>query len=96
MTDMHRQLPRQWASDTLGSLALAGMMGLLAAGFLRRLGLAAIAAVFAWLSTLVPYWTWYRFPEPLVWAALLEQLIGWLLAGAVMAWWIGRPERRAA
>lgn len=96
MTDMHRQLPRQWASDTLGALALAGMMGLLAAGFRRRLGLAAIAAVFAWLSTLVPYWTWYRFPEPLVWAALLEQLIGWLLAGAVMAWWIGRTERRAA
>lgn len=30
MTDMHRQLPRQWASDTLASLALAVVMGLAA------------------------------------------------------------------
>ncbi|WP_333679241.1 hypothetical protein [Dyella sp.] len=94
MTDMHRQLPRQWASDTLASLALAFVMGLAVFGFARRLGIAAAAAVFAWLSTLVPYWTWYRFPVELAWAALAEQLIGWLLAGAVMAWWIGRAERK--
>jgi hypothetical protein len=96
MTDMHRQLPRQWASDTLASLALAFVMGLAAFGFAKRLGIAAAAAVFAWLTTLVPYWTWYRFPVPLVWAELVEQLIGWLLAGAVMAWWIGRQERKPA
>ncbi|RUL79637.1 hypothetical protein [Dyella choica] len=96
MTDMHRQLPRQWATDTLASLMLAWVMGLAAFGFIKRLGLAAAAAVFAWLSALVPYGTWYRFPEPLVWAALVEQLIGWLLAGAVMAWWIGRQERKTA
>lgn len=94
MTDMHRQLPRQWASDTLASLVLAFVMGLAAFGFTKRLGIAAAAAVFAWLSTLVPYWNWYRFPDALIWAALVEQLIGWLLAGAVMAWWIGRKERK--
>ena len=96
MTDMHRQLPRQWASDTLAALALACVMGLAAIGFARRMGIAAAAAVFAWLSVLVPYWNWYRFPGALTWAALAEQLIGWLLAGAVMAWWIGRGERKAA
>jgi len=96
MTDMHRQLPHQWASDTLASLALAFVMGLAAIGFAKRLSIAAAAAVFAWLSVLVPYWNWYRFPGALTWAALAEQLIGWLLAGAVMAWWIGRGERKAA
>jgi hypothetical protein len=94
MTSMSRQLPRQWASDTLASLALAFVMGLAAFGFGKRLGIAAAAAIFAWLSTLVPYWNWYRFPDALIWAALAEQLIGWLLAGAVMAWWIGRGERK--
>jgi len=29
-------------------------------------------------------------------AALVEQVIGWLLAGAAMAWWIGRRERKPA
>ena len=96
MTNMSRQLPRQWASDTLASLALALVMGLAAFGFGKRMGLAAAAVLFAWLSTLVPYWNWYRFPDALIWAALLEQLIGWLLAGAVMAWWLGRRERKAA
>lgn len=95
MTNMSRQLPRQWASDTLASLALAFVMGLAAFGFAKRVGIAAAAAIFAWLSTMVPYWNWYRFPDALTWAALAEQLIGWLLAGAVMAWWIGRQERKA-
>lgn len=95
-TQMSGQLSREWASNTLSSLALAFLMGLGVFSFGKRLGIAAVAALFAWLSTLAPYWNWYRFPEALVWAALVEQLIGWLLAGAAMAWWIGRQERKAA
>jgi len=53
-----------------------------------------LAPVFSWLSVLVPYWNWYRFPGAFAWAGLLEQLIGWLLAGAAMAWWLGRGERK--
>lgn len=96
LTDMSRQLPRQWASDTLASLALAFVMGLAAFGFMKRLGIAVAAALFAWLSTLVPYWNWYRFPTELTVAALVEQVVGWLLAGAVMAWWLGRRRSRNA
>lgn len=95
-TDMSKQLPRQWASDTLAALALAFVMGLAGLGFRRRLAIAAASAVFAWLSTMVPYWNWYRFPLDFTWAALIEQLIGWLIAGAAMAWWLGRSERKLA
>ena len=95
-TDMRRQLPSQWVSDTLAALALAFVMGLATVGFRRRLGIAAAAAVFAWLTAIVPYWNWYHFPGSFTVAALVEQLIGWLLAGAAMAWWIGRQERKLA
>jgi hypothetical protein len=95
-TDMSKQLPREWASDTLSALALAFVMGLAGLGFRRRLAVAAAAAMFAWLSTMVPYWNWYRFPLDFTQAALVEQLIGWLLAGAAMAWWLGRSERKLA
>jgi hypothetical protein len=95
MTQMGPQLTRQWASDTLASLALALAMGMAALSFGRRMLMAAIAPIFAWLSVLVPYWNWYRFPGSFTWAALAEQLIGWLLAGAVMAWWLGRRERKS-
>ncbi|MGH8160071.1 MAG: hypothetical protein ACREPQ_18290 [Rhodanobacter sp.] len=96
MMQMGPQIGRQWASDTLSALALAFVMGLAGLGFRRRLAVAAAAAVFAWLSTMVPYWNWYRFPLDFTWAALVEQLIGWLIAGAAMAWWLGRSERKLA
>ena len=96
MLQMGPQIVRQWASDTLASLALAFVMGLAALGFRRRLAVAAAAAVFAWLSTTLPYWNWYRFPLDFTLAALAGQLIGWLLAGAAMAWWLGRDGRRIA
>lgn len=96
LMQMGPQIGRQWASDTLAALALAFVMGLAALGFRRRLAIAAAAAVFAWLSTLLPYWNWYRFPLDFTLAALGEQLIGWLLAGAAMAWWLGRERRQPA
>jgi hypothetical protein len=96
MTNMSGRIPRQWASDTLSALILAALMGLAAFSFAKRVAIALAAPLFAWLSVLVPYWNWYRFPGALTWAALAEQLIGWLLAGAVMAWWLGRAERKAA
>ncbi len=94
MMQMGPQLGRQWASDTLGALALAFVMGLSAFGFRKRLCIAAAAALFAWLTSMVPYWNWYRFPLDFTLAALVEQVIGWLLAGAAIAWWLGREERR--
>ena len=96
MTRMQQQIPRQWASDTLSALALAFVMGVGALSFRRRLAVALAAAVFAWLSLAVPYWNWYRFPLDFTLAALAEQLIGWLIAGAAMAWWLGRSEHRLA
>lgn len=96
MMQMGPQIARQWASDTLAALALTFMLGLAGLGFRRRVALAATAAIFAWLCTMVPYWNWYRFPLDFTLAALVEQLIGWLLAGAAMAWWLGRSERKLA
>lgn len=96
LSDMGGQLSRQWASDTLSALALAFVMGLSAFSFATRLGIALAAALFSWLSVMVPYWNWYRFPTSFTVAGLIEQVVGWLLAGAVMAWWLGRRPRQVA
>jgi hypothetical protein len=94
LTQIGPQLGRQWASDTLAALAVAFMMGLAALSFAKRVTIALAAAVFAWLTTGIPYWNWFRFPLDFTLTALAIQLIGWLLAGAAMAWWIGSLERR--
>lgn len=96
MLQMGPQIARQWASDTLAALALAFVMGLAVLSFRQRVAVAAAGAMFAWLSSALPYWNWYRFPLDFTLAALAEQLIGWLLAGAVMAWWLGRGEHKRA
>lgn len=96
MMAMGPQIGVQWVSDTLAALVLAFVMGLAGLGFGRRLALAVAGAVFSWLSLLVPYWNWYRFPLDFTVAALVEQAVGWLLAGAVIAWWLGRQERKLA
>ena len=49
MMQMQRQIPRQWASDTLAALALAFMLGVAVISFRRRLAIAAVASLFAWL-----------------------------------------------
>ena len=34
------------------------------------------------------------FPTDFTLSGLLELLIGWLLSGAAIAWWLGRSEKR--
>ena len=49
--------------------------------------------LFGWLTLSLPYWNWYMFPLNFTLGALIEQVVGWLLAGAAMAWWLGRANR---
>lgn len=91
---MGRNLALQWLSDTLAALLVALVLGR-GAGLRRGLGVGLAFGVFSWLSLSVPYWNWYRFPTGFTVAALVEQVVGWLLAGAVMGWWLGRNRRRA-
>jgi len=53
--------------------------------FWKRVGLATLIGLAAWLSINVSYWDWYRFPANFVASELLEQIVGWGLSGAAMA-----------
>ena len=53
-------------------------------GLGRRVAVAGAMGVFAWLAVSVPYWNWYRFPLEFTAAALVQTLVGALLAGLVI------------
>ena len=54
------------------------------------------SALMAWvLGLAVPLWTWYRFPADYIGGMLVQQAVGWLLAGIAIAWVLGRKVRRA-
>jgi hypothetical protein len=90
--DMSRNMPIQFASDTLSALVVAFVLALGRFGFGRRVLVSAAIGLFSWLTVSVPYWNWYRFPLDFTVGSLLEQVVGWTLAGAAMAWWLGRRE----
>jgi hypothetical protein len=91
-SQMGDNLVKQWASDTLSALIVSFVLALGAFGFGKRVLISAALGLFSWLTVSVPWWNWYRFPMDFTVGSLLEQVVGWLLAGIAMAWWLGRKE----
>ena len=92
-TDMAPELVKQFVTNLLGALLVAFMLAATAWSFGMRVLGSTIFGVFGWLLNIVPMWNWYRFPADYMLGNLLDQGIGWLLAGIAIAWWLGR--RRA-
>ncbi len=90
---MTPQLVKEWATNTLSALLVAWVLALGAFGFGRRVAIATLMGLFAWLVSSVPYWNWYRFPLDFTLGSLIGHVVGWFLAGLVMAWWLGRQGR---
>ena len=90
---MGPSLGKQWASDTLSALVAAWVLALGAFGFGKRVIIAGAMGLFSWLTISVPYWNWYMFPTDFTFGNMLEQVVGWLIAGVGMAWWLGRKHR---
>jgi hypothetical protein len=91
---MGYNLFHQWLSDTLAALLIALILIRSTVSAMRGLYTGLAFGVFAWLSLSVPFWNWYRFPAAFTLGTLIEQAFGWLLAGAVMGWWLGRGVKR--
>lgn len=93
--DMTTQLAKEWVTNTVSALLVAWVLALGAFGFGKRVAIATVMGLFAWLAVSVPYWNWYRFPLELTMGSLIQNVVGWLLAGLAMAWWLGRgPQVR--
>jgi hypothetical protein len=93
--DMMPNLGKQFATDLLSALIAAFVLSLVALGFGKRVLVATLMGVFAWLVVSVTYWNWYLFPLDYTLGLLGKFAIGWALAGAAIAWWLGRGERHA-
>lgn len=91
--DMTDNLIKQFITDTLSALIVAFVLALGSFAFGKRVLTATALGLFSWLTISVPYWNWYRFPLDFTIGNLLEQLVGWFLAGLAMAWWLGRRQR---
>jgi hypothetical protein len=91
--DMVKPLAIQLASTIVASGMLAWVLVLVAGGFFRKVAVATVMGGFAWVVVALPWWNWYRFPAEFVAGSLVQQVVGWFLAGLAIAWILGRGRR---
>ena len=89
---MTPQLVKQFGCNFLGSLIMAWLLAATSWGVAARVLGAAGMGVFVWTSSVVPMAVWYRFPTDFMIGGLIEHVVGWLLAGILIAWWLGRTK----
>lgn len=82
--------PGQLMTEFLTELAEALLLALLLAQtnlatFPSRMGFVTLAALMAAITTNVPYWNWYGFPSSYTTAYMGIELVGYLVAGLVVA-----------
>lgn len=87
--------PRQLGSEVLSNVFAAWIaaivVAMISAPFGRRVLIVGLLGLFAWLSISASHWIWYGFPTAFVGAELVDQVVGWLLAGLVIAKIVPRP-----
>lgn len=79
-------------STCLAALLAAFVLARLVGSYLQRALLVGIFGLFAWFSISVSYWNWYEFPTAFVLAEGIDQVIGWLVAGLVIAKIVPSPR----
>jgi hypothetical protein len=80
-------LGREFALNVLQALLAAWLVASVASGrnYGARVGVVTIAGVLAAISTNVEYWNWYEFPGNYIAGYMTTQIIGFVLAGFVIA-----------
>jgi hypothetical protein len=82
---MPRQLVVELLLDIVAACIAAWAVSLTSASFGRRALLVASFGVFAWLSVSLSNWNWYSFPMAYIAAEGIDQVVGWLAGGLVIA-----------
>lgn len=93
LNHMGSNLAIEWATNTVAALLVAFLVSFAAVGYGSRVMLVLVTGIFGWVANAVPMWNWYRFPTDFTVAALIEQGLGWLLAGLAIAWALKRFSR---
>jgi hypothetical protein len=89
------QLVVEFLSTLLCALIAGFILASTVGSFGRRVAIVMSLGLFAWLAISVSQWNWYAFPLAFVALDAIDQMIGWLLAGLLMAKMIKPANQRA-
>ncbi len=80
-----RQLGTELATNVVSALLAAILLTSVRSGYWGRVLFVTLLGVFGFLTISVPYWNWYGFPADFTVAESIDQVVGWFLAGLVLA-----------
>ncbi len=89
---MASQLVISFLIDLLCALVAAFILASTIGSFLRRIMIVTSLGLFSWLAISLQQWDWYHFPLDFVAVDAINQVVGWTLAGLLMAIMI-KPAR---
>src|SRR5262249_33904540 len=75
----------QFLSHVFAAGILAYFLSIASATYWRRVGLAGLLGAFGLFAISSIYWNWYGFPNAFFLAQGVDMIVGWSLAGAVIA-----------
>ncbi len=84
----------QFATDLAAGLIAAVLLSCTTLSFAGRLLFVTAIGVFSWITSSIPWWNWYGFPAEFVAGAGIYMIVGWFLAGLVLAA-LGGSQRRS-
>jgi hypothetical protein len=80
-----KKLSIQLVSNVLAAGVMSYLVSLTIGTYWKRVGLAALMGAFALFAIGSIYWNWYGFPNAFFFAQGVDMVVGWSLAGAVIA-----------
>lgn len=80
-----RQLLMEFLSTALCAIIAATILATTIGSVTVRAIMVAMMGLFGWLALSVSQWTWYHYPFSFIALDLIDQTVGWLLAGFVIA-----------
>jgi hypothetical protein len=89
-----RQLVSELVTNIVGAYIAAILAAMMVGTIMRRAFAIALLAIFASVSLSFSYWIWYNFPPAFVLGEMVTELIGWFLAGLVIARLVPAPAER--
>jgi len=90
-----RQLGTQLATDIVAALLAAILLSQARGNYWGRVAFVTLLGIFGFVTISVPYWNWYAFPNDFTMAEAIDQVLGWFLAGLVLAAIVRCPKAPA-
>lgn len=80
-----KQLIGELLSDIVAAFIASCIIAMIAAPYVKRAAVVALLGVFGWVSLLLSYWIWYNFPTVYILGEGFGEIVGWFIAGLVIA-----------